>query len=172
MNEIVIKSNGKTGYTEALLNSTNVSSFISVARDMLDDSVINIYKNDDQSCSFYSDRNEGRKRYWIGDRIPADKYSQPNSNEQELSYYSEIEGITQEWYYAFTTFDKMMTFVNRHSPISLNPTLETKMKEQPLEVRPQSIMNPRYMYCASVEITTSGEKTTSIYVTAQPEEIV
>ena len=132
--------------------------------------IVKIYKRGDLSCSFYSMRNGARKKYWTNN-IPAEKYSQPNSEGQILSYYSEIGGVTQEWYYDFTTFEGMMAFVNSHAAITLNPTLEAKMRNNPVSVRPDAIVNSNCMYLASLEIAASGAKTTTIYVTAQPEDL-
>jgi len=166
--ECAIRSDGQDSYVESLDDDTNGYM---VAKVYPGNSVAHYYKGGDSSCEFYSERAGGRKKYW-SQNIPAEKYSQPDSDSQILSYYNEMAGATQEWYYDFTTFEGMMAFVNSHAPITLNPTLEAKMRDNPISTRPLSIKSAECMYIASVEITTSGEKTTSIYVTAQPEEIV
>ena len=165
--ECSIRSSNQYSYTESLDED---SKGFMVAKEYPSNTIAHYYNNGDSSCEFYSDRAGGRKKYW-SQNIPADKYSQSDSGSQILMYYSEIEGVTQEWYYGFITFDEMMAFVNSHKPISLNPTLETKMRDNPKAVRPTSITGSQCMYIASVEITTSGEKTTTIYVTAQPADL-
>jgi hypothetical protein len=46
------------------------------------------------------------------------------------------------------------------------------MRDNPLRVRPTSFGDRTFMYIASVSITTAGNKTTTIYVTAQPEDVL
>lgn len=160
--ECAIRSDGQNSYVEKLDNDIN--GFM-VAKAYPSDAIAHYYQSGDSSCEFYSERTDGRKKYWTG-VVPADKYSHPDSDSQILSYYSEIEGTTQEWYYEFTMFDDMMAFVNSHQPIILNQTIESKMKDNPASVRPDAITNPDFMYGASVEITAAGDKTTTIYVKA------
>ncbi len=168
---MAIRADGHISYAESMLGATNGSDVISVTRHISDDSVAHIYERGDSTCDFYSDRTEGRKKYWKSGNIPLDKYSQPDSDSQLLSYYSELVGVNQEWYYFFTTFDNMMSFVNENKPISLNQTLETKMRENPSSVKPNSIDNASYMYVASLSLSASGIKTTTIYVKAEPKDV-
>jgi hypothetical protein len=166
--ECAIRSDGQYSYIEALTDDIN--GFM-VAKAYPSNAVVHYYTNGDSSCEFYSDRAEGRKKYWKGGNIPLDKYSQPDSDSQLLSYYSELVGVNQEWYYFFTTFDNMMSFVNENKPISLNQTLETKMRENPSSVKPNSIDNASYMYVASLSLSASGIKTTTVYVKAEPKDV-
>jgi len=166
--ECSIRSSNQYSYTEAVGDDAN--GFM-VAKTYPGDVIAHYYTNGDSSCEFYSDRGAGRKKYW-SQNIPADKYSQTDSDSQILSFYSEMTGVTKEWYYEFITFEEMMAFVNSHNPIALNPTLEAKMKNNPLWVRPTSAKTSSCMYIASLEVTAAGDKTTAIYVTAQPKDIV
>jgi hypothetical protein len=164
--DCTIKSSGETAYTERADDGTVIAK---VAATKVS---IHSYLLGDDSCSFYSERSDGRKKYWQRKDITTDRYTQPDSNTQELSHYSEISGITQEWYYEFITFTDMMSFVNSHQPITLNPSLEARMKDDILGARPRAILNQDMNYLASVEVTASGGKITTIYVRALPEEIV
>ena len=165
--ECAVRSDGQASYVESLDNDTN--GFM-VAKAYPGNTIAHYYKGGDSSCEFYSERTEGRKKYW-SQNIPAEKYSQPDSDSQILAYYSEMAGVTQEWYYDFTTFEGMVSFVNSHAPITLNPTLEAKMRDNPVSVKATSIKNANCMYLASLEVTASGVKTTTIYVTAQPADL-
>ena len=165
--ECAIRSNGQFSYVEAL--EDDVKGFM-VAKAYPSNITAHYYKRGDSSCGFYSERPEGRKKYWSVN-IPAEKYSQPDSDSKVLVGYSEIVGAAQEWYYEFTTFESMMSFVNSHKPITLNPALEVKMKDNPISVRPAAISDSTFMYLASLEITASGDKTTTIYVNGQPENV-
>jgi hypothetical protein len=134
-----------------------------------------IYVHDDPDFPFYSMRGEARKSYYpnmANNNIPAESYTPPDSDGQLLLGYGEIEGVTQEWYYTFTTFDKMMTFVNSHKPISLNPTIEAKMRDNPASVRPAAISNSEHMYLASLEITATGDKVATIYLNAKLKDVL
>ena len=166
--ECAIRSDGQYSYIEALADDIN--GFM-VAKAYPSNAVAHYYTRGDSSCDFYSERPEGRKKYWKGSNIPLDKYSQPDSDSQLLSYYSELVGVNQEWYYFFTTFDNMMSFVNENKPISLNQTLETKMRENPSSVKPNSIDSASYMYVASLSLSASGIKTTTVYVKAEPKDV-
>jgi len=161
--EYTIKSNGVIKRLE--FKNYPGDAEPSVVRDLGDGTIKNEYKTNDLSCDFYSDREEGRKKYWKSSNyINPDKYSQNDSDAQELAYYGEIEGVTQEWYYSFSTFEGMMQFVDTHKPINLSQPVQTKMKDNPKVTRPSSILNPDHNYGASVEVTATGDKTTSVYV--------
>ena len=166
--EYAIRSDGKRRYTEPLDNDINS---VIVSKTYPSNVINHLYKVGYGDCSFYSERTEGRKKYWK-ENIPAVGYRQPDSDSQILTLYSEISGVTQEWYYDFTTFDEMMAFVSRHKPISLKPSLEVKMRNKPLEVKPDAIQNPGCMYLASLEVTAAGDKITTIYLTALQDEII
>ena len=163
MKEVTIKSDGRAGYVEFLIPRPSALGVIAIGMDLANDSVIHLYKNDDSTCDFYSEREKGRKKYWHKD-IPTEKYSQDDSDDQELAYYSEIEGVTQEWYYSFSTFEGMAQFVDTHKPINLSQAIQTKMKDNLKCTRPSSILNLDHNYGASVEVAANGDKTTSVYL--------
>jgi len=164
--ECAIRSDGQHRYTAP----ADEGDGIMVSKACSGNGPDSYYKIEAGDSSLYSDRAEGRKKYRRGN-IPAEMYSQPDSDSQILTCYSEIEGVTQEWYYDFTTFEVMMSFVNSHKPISLNPALEAKMRDTPLSVKPNLVVNAGFMCLASLEITASGDKITTVYVTTQPEEV-
>jgi len=167
--ECAIRSGGQYSYIARVEDDAN--GFM-VAKTYPGNTVAHYYNKGDSSCEWYSERTEGRKKYWTYDNISDEKRSQTDSDSQYLGCYSELEGVTQEWYYNFTVFEDMMSFVNSHAPITLNPTLEAKMRDTPLSVKSEYYYtNPESMYTASLEVTAAGAKTTTIYVKTQPEEL-
>lgn len=160
--EISIKSNG------IIYAAPKIRSFYSYTAVLPINAKVYLY--DDPTCEFYSERPEGRKKYW-GSNSPIAKNNQLDSDSQAFMGYSEISGVLQEWYYKFTNFDKMMTFVNSHKPINLNPTLEAKMRDNPASVRPSALINTECSYLASLEITAAGDKTTTIYFDGGLEDV-
>jgi len=168
--ECAVRSDGRYSYVEALDGATN--SFM-VAKAYPSNAITHYYKTGDPTCEFYSERTEGRKKYWSSGNTPTacDSYSPPDSDTQLLLGYGEIEGVTQEWSYMFTTFESMMYFVNNHNPITLPLTLEVSMKNNPSAVRPDAIKNPDFMCLASLEVTASGDEITTIYVKAELEDV-
>jgi hypothetical protein len=45
------------------------------------------------------------------------------------------------------------------------------MRENPSSVKPNSIDNASYMYVASLSLSASGIKTTTVYVKAEPKDV-
>lgn len=141
--EYAFKNGSLYGYT-----TIGADGFINDAYDM-QDQLMHTYEYDDATCSFYSDRQSGRKKYYVGDAIPTAQRNQHPS--EELIYYAEINGTPNEWYYAFSTLPDMESFASQFSATQLMPTsLRNNMIALPYWNRAPSIIGP-YNYLMSIE---------------------
>lgn len=131
------------------------------------DQLIHTYQYDDPSCSFYSNRAGGRKKYFVRDEIPTvQRDLHPGAY---LACYAEMDGTPNEWYYEFDTFVEMETFASQYSGVSLvPPSLRTDMINRPYWSQSPSIIG-QGRYLMSIE-GMDNENIISCYASLTPVE--
>ena len=159
-NQYYAKVEGEDGLTSFDENDTPLNRYIQ-------------NRGEEPDCQFYSDRPEGRKKYWIKGYIPESKYAQPDSEKQQLIYYGEIEGKQQEWYYSFSTFADMVTTIARIAPVTISNNLRNLVLGQPQEYKAEANIGVTHNYMASIEHdVVADEYKTSVYVFCEPEDLL
>lgn len=159
--EYAFKNGVLYGYT-----TSGSSGFVENAYNM-QDQLMYTYGYDDSSCSFYSDRTGGRKKYFVRDAIPAQEHNRHPG--QRLNCYAELNGTPAEWYYSFDSLIDAESFASQFTSAPLvTPALRNEIIAKPWWYASRSTLDGGSCLM-SVEDTGSGY-VVSLYVYLTPAE--
>ena len=162
MPESTINSNGEVSYVDGLVayDSTGVEK--------------HRYKKGLPNCSFYSDRDNGIKMYWVGGHVPDDKAIVQDTPDMIMQFYAEIPDIEKEWYFSFSSFETMVSFTSKYALVPLGASIVDKLNANSKKYRPMSIPSTNtHDFMASIKYNIETDTyIASIYITCDPQDLL